>query len=203
MPGAYINLFESGLYINDCQLVVSGFTLEETTAKKPLFSELTLQPVAEAAQKKLSFKELLESQTETVAQLDLLEEHLKERVAEIIKTQAAKISASAEFKSLGLDSLMTIQLGKNLSKSLDMNLAVTAFWTYPTIRQFASFLQGKIELSQRQHLPVEEKKEESEVRPAVSQPVEMTISIEAEVKQLSFEEVNNQLDEELRNLMID
>ncbi|MBL3656243.1 type I polyketide synthase [Fulvivirga sediminis] len=73
-----------------------------------------------------------------------LENHLKQLTSQIIKTTADKLSADMRFKSLGIDSIMAVQLRNKLEKDLSLKLSVTNIWEYPTIAEYADFLLNRV-----------------------------------------------------------
>ena len=69
------------------------------------------------------------------------------RVAGITKAAATMITGSMTFKSLGIDSLMAIQLRNQLEACFNLKLSVTTFWARPTLKEYSEYLYG--ELSQQ------------------------------------------------------
>jgi acyl transferase domain-containing protein/surfactin synthase thioesterase subunit len=70
-----------------------------------------------------------------------IEQMLREHVADVIKISPKRIRNSMTFKSLGLDSLMAIQLRNLLEKDLLIRFAVGTFWTYPSIEEYSAHVR--------------------------------------------------------------
>jgi polyketide synthase 12 len=75
---------------------------------------------------------------------ELLTAHLVEQVAKVLRCPASSIAVDTPWKSLGIDSLLAIQLAKRLGASLGLPLSVTGFWTYPTVEQYRDYLAEKL-----------------------------------------------------------
>jgi NADPH:quinone reductase-like Zn-dependent oxidoreductase/acyl carrier protein len=63
----------------------------------------------------------------------MLLEHLRGRVARILRLEPAHVPAAAPLKSLGLDSLMALELRNRLEADLGLRLSATLVWSHPTI----------------------------------------------------------------------
>jgi NADPH:quinone reductase-like Zn-dependent oxidoreductase/acyl carrier protein len=63
----------------------------------------------------------------------MLLEHLRGRVARILRLEPAHVHADAPLKSLGLDSLMALELRNRLEADLSLRLSATLVWSHPTI----------------------------------------------------------------------
>jgi acyl carrier protein len=74
------------------------------------------------------------------ARLGMLREHLTARVARILRLEPARIDAEAPLKSLGLDSLMTLELRNRLEHDCGLHLSATLVWNYPTIAALAGHI---------------------------------------------------------------
>jgi NAD(P)-dependent dehydrogenase (short-subunit alcohol dehydrogenase family)/acyl carrier protein len=75
-------------------------------------------------------------------QRDLLERHLREQLARLLRIDAEGIDARTPFRSFGLDSLRSLELRNRLEESLGLSLSVTLIWKYPTIELLAGRLGG-------------------------------------------------------------
>jgi acyl transferase domain-containing protein/acyl carrier protein len=74
------------------------------------------------------------------ARLGMLREHLTARVAGILRLEPARVDAEASLKSLGLDSLMTLELRNRLESDCKLRLSATLVWNYPTIAALAGHI---------------------------------------------------------------
>jgi acyl transferase domain-containing protein/surfactin synthase thioesterase subunit len=73
-----------------------------------------------------------------------LEQLVTQHVSKIVKTPVARIKSTMTFKSMGVDSLMAIQLRNLLEKSLTIKLSVAMFWAHPSIHEYATFLGNMV-----------------------------------------------------------
>ncbi|MGK4000892.1 type I polyketide synthase [Sorangium sp. So ce1024] len=76
----------------------------------------------------------------------LLEEHLKEELGRVIHLGAARVDASATFSSLGVDSLMGLELRNRLEASLGVRLSVALLFAYPTVASLSQHLIDRMDL---------------------------------------------------------
>ncbi|WP_434042178.1 MULTISPECIES: type I polyketide synthase [Sorangium] len=76
----------------------------------------------------------------------LLEEHLREQLGRVIHLGAAMVDATATFRSLGVDSLMGLELRNRLEASLGIRLSVALLFTYPTVASLAQHLIDRMDL---------------------------------------------------------
>jgi myxalamid-type polyketide synthase MxaE and MxaD len=75
----------------------------------------------------------------------LLEGHLIELLAEVLKLPVARIESHRPMGALGLESLTALELRKRLERSLGLRLSATAMWNYPTVSALAGHLLARIE----------------------------------------------------------
>lgn len=157
-----------------------------------------------------------------IAEIDqrhtVLENQLKDIVGRVVKLQAEDIHSKTTFKSLGIDSLMSIQLKNQLEKTYQTSLSVTAFWTHSNIKDYAKYLLEKLKLNtadttEPQTEKVQEAKsvvvpevkpEPKEIAVEESEGIEETKEIslqEIEEEDLSLDELSKLLDDELNDLL--
>ncbi|UII27311.1 alpha/beta fold hydrolase [Fulvivirga maritima] len=143
-----VHALEHIIFMNPTNIGVFKLNAEQTADFFPVlgasnyFSNLLKKQVQNAnGQNLLQTLELLPNKEEK--QL-ALENHLKQLTAQIIKTTADKLSPDMKFKSLGIDSIMAVQLRNKLEKDLSLKLSVTNIWEYPTIAEYAEFLLNRI-----------------------------------------------------------
>lgn len=91
-----------------------------------------------------------------------LETFVQDQVAHILKLAASRVDLNKPLRSMGLDSLMTIELKNRLQAELALQLPATLVWNYPTVTEIAAYLAERMELPLENHPAV----------PAQAAPVE-------------------------------
>ncbi|MCC7360974.1 MAG: SDR family NAD(P)-dependent oxidoreductase, partial [Anaerolineales bacterium] len=76
----------------------------------------------------------------------LLETHLIQEIAQVLRLPLDQIDAATPLPTLGLDSLMALELRNRLELSLGVTLSATLIWGYPTVAALAPFLADKLGL---------------------------------------------------------
>jgi acyl transferase domain-containing protein/acyl carrier protein len=74
----------------------------------------------------------------------LLANHIRTQVAQVLRLTAERIPFNKPLKTLGIDSLMTLELRNRLETSLGLTLSATLIWNYPTIDALTPFLAEKL-----------------------------------------------------------
>lgn len=69
--------------------------------------------------------------------VDVAETVIRQVVAGVLRLPAERLDATAPFGSLGLDSLMSIELRNGLERQLGLKMSATVAWNYPTVRDLA------------------------------------------------------------------
>ena len=70
----------------------------------------------------------------------LLEGHLRDQIARVLRLSPERIDRLAPFRSLGVDSLLTLEARNRLEASLGLKLAATLLFTYANIAVLAEYL---------------------------------------------------------------
>jgi long-chain acyl-CoA synthetase len=73
-------------------------------------------------------------------QREVLAAHIREQAALTLQCEPASLGRLAEFRSLGLDSLLTAELHLRLVRLTGLELSITMLWNYPTIDELAAAL---------------------------------------------------------------
>jgi acyl transferase domain-containing protein/acyl carrier protein/short-subunit dehydrogenase len=118
-----------------------------SAAKNPFFEHLRSDFVEENDHS-ISFIESLRQIKNQDAIADAIELKLKELVGSVVKKSADKINNKTPFKSLGIDSLMSIQLKNKLEATFEIPISVTSLWTYSNIREYIKYLLDELNISQ-------------------------------------------------------
>jgi acyl carrier protein len=74
----------------------------------------------------------------------LLEEHLREQVGQVLRLPSAKVEVAKPFKTMGLDSLMGLELRNRVERILGERLSATLVWNYPTVTALAAHLAYRL-----------------------------------------------------------
>lgn len=81
------------------------------------------------------------------ARTSVMANHVREQVAQVLRLAAERIPFNKPLKTLGIDSLMTLELRNRLEMSLGLTLSATLIWNYPTIDALVPFLAEKLGVS--------------------------------------------------------
>jgi acyl transferase domain-containing protein len=103
-----------------------------------------------------------------------LEAHLRERLAAVLKTDAARIDPAKPFGAMGMDSLMGLEFVRRLSAITGLRLPVTAVFNYPTIQTFASEIARRMSIALETAAPAEVRPNATAMRSAGSSVDGMT-----------------------------
>ncbi|MCB0171114.1 MAG: type I polyketide synthase [Anaerolineae bacterium] len=76
----------------------------------------------------------------------LFETHIREQVAQVLRLPPSRVPLDKPLKSLGLDSLMSLELRNRLETSFGLTLSATLIWNYPTITVLVPFLAEKMQI---------------------------------------------------------
>ena len=77
----------------------------------------------------------------------LLEVYVQKQLAQVLKLPAEQIELMRPLGTLGVNSLMAIELRNRLEAGLGIALSATLVWNYPTISDMAPFLAKKMGIS--------------------------------------------------------
>jgi acyl carrier protein len=110
-------------------------------AKSAFFANLTSRPstAASGAEDSAAGLELLTNEEMRV--------WLRRQVAAVLRLDVERVPDSKPLRSLGLDSLMALELRNRLERALKLKLSATLVWNYPTISALAGHLVGRLAAS--------------------------------------------------------
>lgn len=78
------------------------------------------------------------------ARLRLLENLVREQVGAVMSLAAARVDVQRPLRTMGLDSLMTLELRNRLEGSLRLKLPATLVFNYPTVAALAAYLAERL-----------------------------------------------------------
>lgn len=108
---------------------------------------------------------------------------IKEQISTITKISATAIKEDVTFKSLGIDSMMAVQLKNMVQATCKTTIAVADIWSYPTVEKFAKFLM--------EHLGVVQKYQNDNNQ----QINQANTASEANIEDMSLEDLMRELEE--------
>lgn len=120
---------------------------QPAAARSSLFKELLSQTAPQTLEKKAHGKNLRAELLDAEAgrqRRSLFDTHLREHVAQVLHLPASRIASDKPLKTLGLDSLMSIELRNRLEDALGVSLSASLIWNYPTVNALAPFLAEKM-----------------------------------------------------------
>jgi acyl transferase domain-containing protein/acyl carrier protein/NADP-dependent 3-hydroxy acid dehydrogenase YdfG len=134
-----------------CPVDWKRFALSSGSKRSAVFSSL-IEPGPRAAQVHASLRDELAAlpSPERAAKL---ESHLKGTVAAVLKTKIARIDSAARFGSLGVDSLMAVEIARRITDTLDVRLPATALFNFPTMGLLSEEVTRRLDLENHARAP--------------------------------------------------
>jgi acyl carrier protein len=118
-----------------------------------------------------------------VSRARLIVEHLRGQFAHVLRIPDGELDVNAPLNSLGLDSLMGLELRNHIESTFGLRVPATLLWTYPTLAALAD--QVAVEL-----FP-------GTIDGASLSPVAIAAQTEPEAAQLDDDQLFAMLDDEL------
>ncbi|MGZ9224709.1 MAG: SDR family NAD(P)-dependent oxidoreductase, partial [Anaerolineales bacterium] len=125
----------------------------------------------------------------------LFEKHVLEQVAYVLRMPPARLPADKPLRTLGLDSLMSLELRNRLEDVLGISIPAAAIWNYPTVMTLIAFLATKMDIPLETET-VDKDKTHSDAPQQVMAETEET-SLSSDLDHLSKAELDALLKEEL------
>jgi len=171
-----------------------------SAGQAPFLSELLLQEerVAVAERRRSHMRETLAA-AESEARKGLLEAHLRELIAEVLQVPVSRLEPKTPLGSLGIDSLLSLEIRNRIEGSLGLSLAASLIWSHPTPSALAVYLLTRLELP----ASVEAGATVTSTGAGDASPAPPSSRDAVEVEQvadLSREELQRLLDDELKDL---
>ena len=83
-------------------------------------------------------------QASPAERLRIIEQLVRERAAAVLRMDAARLDPRAPFRSLGIDSVMGLELRNRLESELGLTLSAALIWIYPNAGALAAYLAGEL-----------------------------------------------------------
>lgn len=167
-------------------------------AKSPLFAQLREdQPQPQSEQKESSIRDALLAAEPGRQRRNVLETFLREQAAQVLRLTTARIPLNKPLKSLGFDSLMTLEFRNHLEANLGLTLSATLIWNYPTIDVLAPHLAEKMSIPLEGELPQNDFTHETSPQTTVPDEGQRSVDNLSEFPDLSEDDVAALLAEEL------
>jgi acyl carrier protein len=117
-------------------------------AASPFWSELQREKktLDQPSSSRVSFKQSLERRP-LLERQTALEFHILEHVGQVLRLDIARIDRLSSFTSLGMDSLLSLELRNRLESSLGVRLSATLLFTYPNPASLADYLIERMSLA--------------------------------------------------------
>ena len=110
----------------------------------------------------------------------LIKQVIKQNISIITKIPVPKIKEDDTFKSIGIDSLMALQLKNKLQTIYSLSLNVSSVWAHPTVEKYATFIAEELKLPEK-------------YQSAADKPLLEENNSEDSVKKLSLDELMKEL----------
>ncbi|MCP4121637.1 MAG: SDR family NAD(P)-dependent oxidoreductase [Bacteroidetes bacterium] len=197
-PSECLELYESVADSNKAVIGAFKFNLDKwqhtyrSAGSNPYYELLRVDQGSSSSDGTTSFKDELATLSGDDAS-EAVESMLKELISGVVKKPADTINSKLAFKSLGIDSLMSIQLKNKLEGTFEVPISVTSFWTYATIREYVSYLLDTLNLNVAQKVETT-KASQPEV---IESPVEEEEQSEGDI---SDDDISDLLAAELEDL---
>jgi myxalamid-type polyketide synthase MxaE and MxaD len=190
----YTMFFEKVLEAGMTQVGIFHLTSLPQTPYYELI-KLTHKPIEQVVENTVTISKFEEwcLFTDRHKQMQWLEAQIREQTAIILKSSPNKVNVNTPFKTLGIDSIMTVQLRNLLEKTFDLKLPVSSFFSYSSIKEYTKFLDEQL----CSILPAPAVKEITP-KPTRAEKTEQTAAAPIQdFSAMSLEELSKALDEEL------
>ncbi len=171
-----------------------GTTIQPYYAGVSGNSAHSLIAIGDEKGKAASFRDLIMAEDSGKRRRYMLENHLQHQVGQVLKLPPARVCLNRPLKTLGLDSLMSLELRNRLEASLGLKLSATLVWNYPTIEVLATHLAGKLGLPLADAIAIVPS--DSAAEDAIVNGEKEIDQVLSEIEQLSDEEARRLLENE-------
>ena len=112
----------------------------------PLMSHLAAtEPIAVLEQGPVDLRARLSAAADDAQRRTVLEGFLQGQLASVLKRPTSRVELTAPVRSMGLDSLMALELRNRLEALIGLRLPATLAWNHPTVVAMAAFIGEKLQ----------------------------------------------------------
>lgn len=107
-------------------------------------SKLIVSNTITRTETKEESKVVLDTQVESPSsiQINEIKSFLRKELADILYIEESKITDQKEFSSIGLDSVVGVEVINKINSAYDLKMEAQVFYDFPTINQLANFIAG-------------------------------------------------------------
>jgi NAD(P)-dependent dehydrogenase (short-subunit alcohol dehydrogenase family)/acyl carrier protein len=130
-----------------------------STAGSTLFKDLLLESAdrsrTEPASHADGLRDLLEQTPAGRRRRTVFETFLQQTVAQVLKLAPSRVDVTKPLRTMGLDSLMGLELRNRLETATGLSIPATLVWNHPTVSQLAAELASRMQISLDATAPVD------------------------------------------------
>lgn len=184
----------------DAQVAVMPFNWKQwatsmpIAAELPFFQKLAGMELPDTLESPHTLQDMLADQPIAEKSI-ILEAYLCEQISQVLRLAPAAISTNKSFKTLGLDSLMALELRNRLETSLDLRLSTTIIFNYPTVKSLTQYLMEQIVTTDHE---VAHQNSTTLVTATFEADSSQETVIESSIDDLSDDELDLLLDDEMK-----
>jgi aryl carrier-like protein len=134
--------------------------------------------------------------TEPGERRQLLESYLREQVAKVLGLSPSRLDVRESLNSLGIDSLMAVELKNRIERSLEVAVSMVQFLRGPSVQQLTALLLDQLTTTTPPSFPPDRAVIKDQIRQKEDSSTDARHLL-AKIDQLSDEEVNTLLDDML------
>ncbi|NEO78391.1 type I polyketide synthase [Moorena sp. SIO4G3] len=130
--------------------------------------------------------------TDTQSNFSQVKEILKQQLADALYADISEIEENKKFVDLGLDSIVGVEWITNINKTYNLNIKATKIYDYPTLLDFAKYINQEIYSTGGSRFSTEHKESSQKDYLSGDSPEEMTQKLRSILKKVANKELTVQ-----------
>ncbi|NEO53136.1 MAG: SDR family NAD(P)-dependent oxidoreductase [Okeania sp. SIO3B5] len=130
--------------------------------------------------------------TDTQSNFSQVKEILKQQLADALYADISEIEENKKFVDLGLDSIVGVEWITNINKTYNLNIKATKIYDYPTLLDFAKYINQEISSTGGSRFSTEHKESSQKDYLSGDSPEEMTQKLRSILKKVANKELTVQ-----------